>query len=57
MNLAKCKVGFIVSKKHIARKVVSAGLCAVLVGSGVAVSSVSYVAGGGYALCACEHTR
>lgn len=47
MNLAKCKVGFIVSKKHIARKVVSAGLCAVLVGSGVAVSSVSYVAGGG----------
>lgn len=35
------------SKKHIARKVVSAGLCAVLVGSGVAVSSVSYVAGGG----------
>ncbi len=32
------------SKKHIARKVVSAGLCAVLVGSGVAVSSVSYVA-------------
>lgn len=47
MNLAKCKVGFIVSKKHIARNVVSAGLCAVLVGSGVAVSSVSYVAGGG----------
>ena len=35
------------SKKHIARNVVSAGLCAVLVGSGVAVSSVSYVAGGG----------
>ena len=53
MNLAKCKVGFIVSKKHIARNVVSAGLCAVLVGSGVAVSSVSYVTGGGYALCAC----
>ena len=47
MNLAKCKVGFIVSKKRIARNVVSAGLCAVLVGSGVAVSSISYVAGEG----------
>lgn len=47
MNLTKCKVGFIVSKKHIARNVVSAGLCAVLVGSGVAVSSISYVAGEG----------
>lgn len=35
------------SKKHIARNVVSAGLCAVLVGSGVAVSSISYVAGEG----------
>lgn len=35
------------SKKRIARNVVSAGLCAVLVGSGVAVSSISYVAGEG----------